>query len=188
MHLRGPVRKPVTTITCAVQGNYTATLTANDGYNPAVTDTANAVVSDILFPFNWNVDATTHLKKLNMDVTIPTGTFNGVVDLTTGELSGDITLPPAQVTLSLVGFGLVTANMKIVETQPITGHLDTSTFAVTSTAVFNILILSAYPTATPTVNVVGNTCTTSQPVSVTMQGIANLTGPRHSRATTRSRR
>jgi hypothetical protein len=168
--------QPVTTITCSVQGNYTATLTANDGFNPAVADTVPVAVTDILFPFNWNVDATTHLKKLNMDVTVPTGNFTGVVDLTTGQLGGDITLPPAQVTLGLAGFGLVTANMQITEAQPITGTLDVSTFAVTATAVFNIKVLSAYPTATPTINVVGNSCQTSTPVSVTMSGIANLSG------------
>ena len=165
-----------TTITCNPEGNYTATLTATDLYTAEVTDTAAVKVSDIRFPFNWAVDATTHLKKLNKDVTVPTGTFVGVVDLTTGQLSGDITLPPAQVTLSLAGFGLVTANMQIVEALPITGHLDVSTFAVTATAVFNIFIPSAYPTALPMVNLVGHSCQTSAPVSVTMKGTANLTG------------
>ncbi len=165
-----------TTISCSAPGTYTATLTADDGFNPPVTDSATITVTDILFPFNWDVDATTHLKKLNMDVTVPTGNFSGVVDLTTGELSGDITLPPAQVTLSLAGFGLVTANMQITETQPITGHLDPATFAVSATAVFDIHVLSAYPTATPSVNLVGDSCKTSTPVSVTMDGTANLSG------------
>ncbi|HEX4490283.1 MAG TPA: Calx-beta domain-containing protein [Acidimicrobiia bacterium] len=165
-----------TTITCNGPGAYTATLTGNDGFNSAVSDTTSVVVTDNLFPFNWDVDATTHLKKLNQDVTVPTGSFDGVVDLTTGTISGDITLPPAQMTLNLAGIGLVTANMQIVEAQPITGTLDPSTFAVSATAVFNINIPSAYPTATPTVNIVGDTCTTSSPVSVTMTGTANLAG------------
>ncbi len=172
----GDASQAATTITCTTQGNYTATLTVNDGFNPAVSDTAAITVTDILFPFNWDVNATTHLKKLNMDVTVPKGNFTGVVDLTTGQLTGDITLPPAQVNLSLAGFGLVTANMQITEAQPITGTLDVSTFQVTATAVFNIKVLSAYPTATPFLNIVGNTCQTSTPVSVTMSGLANLTG------------
>lgn len=165
-----------TTITCNPEGNYTATLTATDLYTPEVTDSVAVKVNDIRFPLNWVVDATTHLKKLNKDVTVPRGTFVGVVDLTTGQLSGDISLPPAQVTLALAGFGLVTANMQIVEAQPITGHLDVSTFSVTATAVFNIFIPSAYPTALPMVNLVGHSCQTSAPVSVTMKGTANLTG------------
>src|SRR5262249_27454468 len=137
-----------TSITCNGPGTYTATLTANDGFNAAVSDATSVEVTDNLFPFNWDVDATTPLKKLNQDVTVPTGSFDGVVDLTTGTINGDITLPPAQMTLNLAGIGLVTANMQIVEAQPITGTLDPSTFAVSATAVFNINIPSAYPTAT----------------------------------------
>lgn len=167
--------KPSTTITCAAQGTYTATLTANDGYNPAVSSSTTVAVTDVLFPFDWTVDASTHLKKLNMDVTVPPGEFKGVIDLTTGSLSGDITLPPAQVTIGLAGIGLVTANMQIVEASPITGHLDAQNLAISATAVFNIRILSVHPTLTPIVNLVGNSCTTSKPVSVTMHGTANLT-------------
>ena len=166
----------VTTITCSTEGDYTATLSARDAFHPATTDTATVKVRDVRFPFDYVVDATTHLKKLNQDVAVPTGTFTGVIDLTTGALTGDITLPPAQMTLNLAGFGLVTANMQIVERQPVAGTLDVATFGVSATAVFDITIVSAYPTATPTVNVVGDTCTTSQPVSVTMAGTANLTG------------
>jgi hypothetical protein len=172
----GDPTKLSTTITCTSERNVVATLTVTDGYTAPVTSTANVSVTDQRVPFNWNVDATTHLQKLNQDVTIPTGTFVGVVDLTTGQITGDITLPPAQTTLTLAGIGLVTANMQIVETQPITGTLDPSTFAVTATAVFNINIPSVYPAATPTVNIVGNSCTTTSPVSVTMSGTAHLNG------------
>jgi hypothetical protein len=165
-----------TTITCSPEGNYTATLSANDGFNPTVSSTVAVTVTDVLFPFDYDVDATTHLKTLNQDVTVPTGKFTGVIDITTGVLGGDITLPPAEFTFSLAGVGLVTADMQIAETQHVTGTLDTSTFAVSATAVFNINITSLHATATPTVNLVGNSCTTSTPVSVTMQGTANLAG------------
>ena len=166
----------VTTISCSAEGDYTATLTVSDAFHPPTSDTAGVEVRDVRFPFDYVVDATTHLKKLNQDATIPTGTFTGVIDLTTGSLVGDIALPPAQVTLNLAGFGLVTANMQIVERQPVTGTLDPATFAINATAVFDIRIVSAYPTLTPTLNVVGDSCTTSAPVSVTMAGTANLTG------------
>ncbi len=167
----------VTTITCTEEGDYTATLTAGDAFHPPISDSATVAVRDVRVPFDYVVDATTHLKKLDQDVTIPTGTFTGVINLTTGALTGDITLPPAQMTMSLVGIGLVTADMQIVERQPVTGTLDPTTFAVSATAVFDIRIVSAHPTATPSVNLVGDSCTTSEPVSVTMAGTANLTGP-----------
>ena len=114
----------VTTITCTAEGDYTATLSAKDAFHPATTDTAAVKVRDVRFPFDYVVDATTHLKKLNQDVVVPTGTFKGVINLTTGALTGDIVLPPAQTTLSLAGFGLVTANMQIVERQAVTGTLE----------------------------------------------------------------
>jgi hypothetical protein len=165
-----------TSITCSAPGTYTATLTANDGYNPAVSDTTSVVATDVMFPFNYVVDAVTHLNTLNQDVTIPTGTFTGVIDLTTGALTGDITLPPADFTFTLAGVGAVTAHMQITETQPITGHVDTATLAVTATAVFDIKIVSLHPTASPTTNLVGDSCKTSTPASVTMTGPANLAG------------
>ncbi len=166
----------VTTLTCDHEGDATVTLSVSDGYHAPVTDTLVVSVRDVRIPFDWNVDATTHLKKLNMDVAVPTGTFVGEVDLTTGVVSGDITLPPAQMQVQLAGIGLVTANMQIDEVQPITGTLDPSTFAVDTTAVFNIRIPSVYANATPSVNLVGNSCTTSEPVTVNMSGTANLTG------------
>jgi hypothetical protein len=66
--------------------------------------------------------------------------------------------------------------MQISQTQHVAGTLDVSTFAVSATAVFDIKITSLHPTATPTVNLVGDSCKTSTPVSVTMNGTANLTG------------
>ena len=54
-----------------------------------------ASAADTVIPIHWTVNASTHLKSLNMDVTVPPGTFDGQVDLTTGALTGNLTLPPA---------------------------------------------------------------------------------------------
>jgi len=70
----------------------------------------------------------------------------------------------------------VTATAKIVQVKPVSGHIDLSTFNVTATATFNIRLVNAYATGIP-INLVGNSCTTSTPVSVTMRGTANLGGP-----------
>ena len=124
MHVRRRERARSPRSPARAEGDYTATLSAKDAFHPATTDTAAVKVRDVRFPFDYVVDATTHLKKLNQDVTVPTGTFKGVINLTTGALTGDITLPPAQTTLSLAGFGLVTANMQIVQRQSVTGTLE----------------------------------------------------------------
>ena len=135
--------------------------------------------ADTLLPFSYRVDATTHLKKLNQTVTVPPGTFVGAIDVTTARLSGTITLPPATIKIKLAGIvPLVTATVQIVETKPVTGTVDFSTvpFPIVATATFNIHIVSAYAGIVP-VNLVGNSCTTSTPVSVTMRGAAKPLAP-----------
>jgi hypothetical protein len=124
-----------------------------------------------------NLDASTHLNTLNQDVKIPRGTMTATINLATGALTGNITLPPATVTLRQVGLPIATATMAIAQTKPVTGHVDLTTFHVTATSIFNIKVLRASPALLPFVNLVGNQCTTAQPVSVTMSGTADLTGP-----------
>lgn len=135
--------------------------------------------ADVLFPFSYRVDATTHLKKLNQTVTVPPGTFIGSIDFTTSRLTGSITLPPATLKMKLAGIvPLVTATVKIVQTKSVTGSVDLSTvpFPVVATATFNIRVISAYAGIVP-INLVGNSCTTSTPVSVTMSGAAQPGAP-----------
>jgi hypothetical protein len=141
--------------------------------------TAPAASADSFIPFKYNVTATTHLKKLNQTVKIPRGTFTGKIDLEKHKLVGDITLPPATFTMSLAGVvPLVTATVQTVETKPVVGKIDfsTSPFGVVATSTFNIRIVSAYAAGIP-VNLVGDNCTTSKPVSVTMRGTANISQP-----------
>jgi len=118
----------------------------------------------------------------------PPGIFKGGIDLSTGQLQGSIALPNTTFTQSEAGVGLVTATAAIVQTKPVTGHVNIGTFKVTATSTFNIHIVSMYlatptvpvalpvkaPIPVPPVNLVGNSCTTVAPVSVTMSGTAHL--------------
>jgi hypothetical protein len=126
----------------------------------------------------WNVDASTHLKKLNQTVVVPRGLMLARIDLVTGDLAALMALPEAKSTIKLAGLPLATATFKMEQAGLITGHVDLATFKVTTTARFNIRVVSlkAVGGLLP-VNLVGNSCTTSQPVSVTMSGTASLTGP-----------
>ena len=141
--------------------------------------TAQPAAADNYFPFSYRIDATTHLKKLNQTVTVPPGTFIGVIDFTTAQLTGSITLPKATIKMKLAGIvPLVTATVRIVQTKPVTGKVDfsASPIPVVATATFNIRVLSAYAGIVP-VNLVGNSCVTSTPVSVTMRGVTDLSSP-----------
>ena len=65
------------------------------------------------FAFNYWVDATTTLKKLNQTVTVPRGTFQGTIDFSTSRLTGTLTLPPATAPFKVAGLPLATATFKI---------------------------------------------------------------------------
>jgi hypothetical protein len=135
-------------------------------------------VGDPVLLFDYTVNATTHLKTLDQTITVPAGRFTGGIDFATrpAPLAGNITLPPATFTYKAAGIlGLVTATAKISQTQPVTGMLDLDTFVITATATFNIRIVNAHATGSTT-NLVGNSCMTATPVSVTMSGPASLFG------------
>jgi hypothetical protein len=120
------------------------------------------------FAFDYWVDATTTLKKLNQTVTVPRGTFSGNIDFNTSKLTGSISLPPASAPFKVAGLPLATATFKITELKPVSGTLDLGTLALTATSVFSIQITKVTPVGLPQVNLVGNLCKTSKPVSVTM--------------------
>ena len=129
--------------------------------------------ADTVFPINYTVNASTTLAKLHQTVTVPPGSFKGSIDLTTGTLTGNLTLPPASTTVSLAGIGLAKATFELSPVKPVIGHVTLKTLAVTATAQFNVLVTSLEPLSLP-LNLVGNTCGTSQPVSVTFSGKFSL--------------
>ncbi len=135
---------------------------------------------DAVYNFKYKVVATTHIKKAGLTLTTPPGIFQGAIDLNTGQLKGSIALPNVTFTQSEDGVGLVTATSATVSAKPVTGHVNLGNFEVTSTSTFNIHIVTMYP-ATPSLpvtvpkeNLVGNSCMTVAPISVTMSGKASL--------------
>jgi hypothetical protein len=106
-------------------------------------------------------------------VTVPPGTFKGSINLKTKVLTGNLALPPASTTVSVAGVGLAKATFKLSPVGPVTGTVNLKTLAVTATAKFNVLIVSLDPLSLP-INLVGNSCGTSQPVSVTFSGTFSL--------------
>jgi hypothetical protein len=130
---------------------------------------------DSVLGFAYKIRATTHVKKLNQTISPPPGTFKGQIDLDQERLTGSINLPPATFTMKLANtVPLLTATARIVQAKPVTGTINLSTLRVKATSTFNLRIVSAYATGVP-VNLVGNSCTTATPISVTMSGVASLT-------------
>jgi hypothetical protein len=119
------------------------------------------------------------VRKFDQTINVPGGTFVGGIDLADSTLEGTLTLPSTEFTFTELGVGLVTATAQIVPTQPVTGMIDFShlpNLPLTATAVFNLRIINAHLPGS-NLNLVGDWCKTAQPVSVTMSGMANLSGP-----------
>jgi hypothetical protein len=122
---------------------------------------------------NWIVDAQTHIASLNQDVNVTDGRFTGSVDLATGEVTGDLSLPPATTRLKLGSLPLANVTFEIEPVGPITGTVDFSTLTITQTSTFNIRIPSIRPVLLP-INLVGNRCQTAEPITLTMSGQVDL--------------
>jgi len=140
----------------------------------AVVPAARAEASTSL-PVHYTVRASTTLAKLHQTVTVPPGTFTGTIDLGSGVLEGNLSLPPATTTVGLAGVGLANATFQLSPTGPVRATVDFSSLVVTATASFNVLITSVEPLGLP-VNLVGTSCGTSRPVSVTFSGKLSFTG------------
>lgn len=138
---------------------------------------ANPVLS---LPIDYEVTATTTLSSLGQTVTTEGGRFTGEVviyDDGSASIGGSMSLPAASQTLRVLGIPLATATFAVAPAGPITGSVDLVAMTATTTASFNIRITSVRPTLLPWVNLVGNRCTTAQPITVTMSGPISFTDP-----------
>jgi hypothetical protein len=112
---------------------------------------------------------------LSQTIVVPQGTLKGSINANTGILKGNLKLPPASSTVKLAGIGLAKATFTMVPTKPVIGKINFNNFTMTSTSVFNIHVNSVDPVGT-SLNLVGNSCTTSQPVTLKLGGALDIFG------------
>jgi hypothetical protein len=134
---------------------------------------APSASADPDLPINWLVDAETHVAGLNQDVSVTGGTFEGSVDLATGEVTGDLTLPPATTQVKLGSLPLANTAFEVTPVGSPTGTVDLSTLTITLTSTFDIEIPYLRPTLLP-INLVGDRCQTQEPITLTMTGEVDL--------------
>lgn len=128
------------------------------------------------------VNAQTTLATLNQTVVIPTGAFVGSLKWSRHakllaplflparvDVNGKLSLPPATGTVGLVGIGLANATFTILQTKPVTGTVNTLSWWMRATSIFNIHVDSVTPQGTD-VNLVGPSCETSEPVTLSFAG------------------
>ena len=110
---------------------------------------------------------------------VPPGTFVGQLDLTTGALTGNLTLPPAKQSISILGIPLATATFALSSNGPVQGTVNLAAGTVSMTASFTFNITSVSATILPRLNLVGNNCHGSQPITQTLSGPFSLTRSQH---------
>lgn len=134
---------------------------------------AQAPPSPPVVMIDWTVDAQTRIASLDIDVDIPGGSFVGSADLGTGIVTGELSLPEATAPVKLLGLPLATMTFKTESVGPVTGTIDLKTLMTSLTSTFHIHLTSLTPLGLP-LNLVGDNCRTTTPISVTMTGTFDL--------------
>jgi hypothetical protein len=134
---------------------------------------SSAQAADFVVPFtNWQVGGTLTLAKLRQNVQFPAGsTFNGTADLTTGQLSGNVFVPPFTSTIRVLGIP-TQVREQVVQANPVTGTValgSGGTVSINSTTADNIYLRSVGVGLIQ----IPTTCHTSSPVRFTL----NYNGP-----------
>lgn len=136
---------------------------------------AAPAAADAVLPLqNYAVGGSIHLAKLGDTVNLPAGsTFNGSADVTTGKLTGDVSIPEFSTTIPVLGLP-ARATLQLVESQPSAGTFTlnangTITVNATSTATLYIRRLGLLFVSVP------STCRTSAPIVLALDGTGSLT-------------
>ena len=147
----------------------------------------SAQAADFVVPFtNWQVGGTLNLAKLHQNIQFPAGsTFNGSADVTTGQLSGNVFIPPFTSTIRVLGIPTQVSE-QIVQATPVTGSVALGaggSVTIKSSTSDNIYLRSVGLSILQ----IPTTCHTSSPVGLNLDytGPLNLTtGFQFSGATT----
>lgn len=125
---------------------------------------------------NWKADVKTHVGALvNTDVAIPTGSFSGSVETTTGAMTGTLNLPAATFTYNALFFipTTVTFHVDQVGTTPITGTVNFTNNTVTAKDTFNVRLSSVKLFGIEILDA-STTCKTTTPSVANLSGTLNL--------------
>lgn len=125
--------------------------------------------ADPVIDLNWaNVTGETVVKKPNVKIVVPKSSFTSKLDLGTGKLAGDMTIPDLTMKMKLFGHIPVTSVVRMVPVGQTTADVDLGAGKITSTTTFTLQVLSVRQDWLPKLNLVPAGCTTSKPSVATM--------------------
>ena len=121
-----------------------------------------ATVLKVRYPVNGS----TFLKAANATVPLGPGALRSRVNLTTGNVTASLNLPPATGSFKELGLIPVTATVAFIQNGPTTGKVDLSTGAVTTMSSITLQITSLSVGGLPVP--VGPSCESATPASVAL--------------------
>ncbi|HLX47712.1 MAG TPA: hypothetical protein VKS82_05230 [Streptosporangiaceae bacterium] len=127
---------------------------------------AGPASADTTITIRYPVTGTTHLAAPNADLPLGPGKLTATADLNTDAITANLKLPDATGSFKELGLIPVTATAQLINDGPTTGTLDPNTGAVTTTSLITMRIVSLTVAGIP--QLVGDSCETSSPVSVTV--------------------
>jgi hypothetical protein len=83
-------------------------------------------------------------------------------------------LPPSESRFDVFGVGLADVGFAVAPVGQTTGTVDLATSTVTMTSTFNIRLTYLQPFDINEINLIGNNCVTSTPISLTLSGPVDL--------------
>lgn len=114
----------------------------------------------------YPVKGSTVIKAANATVTLGPGTLRSRVNLSNGNVTASLNLPPATGSFKELGLVPVTATVAFIQNGPTTGKVDLNTGAVTTMSNITLQITSLSVSGLPVP--VGPSCESATPASVAL--------------------
>jgi hypothetical protein len=125
-----------------------------------------AATADQTASLTYPVNGSTVIKAVNSTLTLGPGSLAATVDLTTGALTANLTLPKATASFKEFGIIPVTATTELVPDGATTGTVNFSASSVTSTSSITLKLDSLKVAGIPLP--VGPSCETRTPAAVSL--------------------
>jgi hypothetical protein len=139
----------------------------------AVVLSATSASADTTLTLVYPVSGTTHVAATNSDLSLGPGSMTATADLTTGTLSGTMTLPDSTGSFTELGFVPVQATVAFTQVGSIAGTVSIAADTVTATANMELRITDLKVAGVDTF--VGPNCQTVTPASITVSSQTGFT-------------
>lgn len=123
-----------------------------------------STAADAKIKATYPVTGSTLIKAPNFTLHVGPGTLKSTVNVITGRLTANLSLPPATGTFKQFGIIPVTATTQFINAAPTTGKINLKTGAIHSTSKITLQITSLTVAGLPIP--VGSSCETSTPAVV----------------------